>query len=98
MLKTLDRMLFLVAAFSLLFAQTVGASDGAEVFDIKKGEIVLTIKNSNSLQNQAKEWLSSANGTVGSLKIEPSEGIAIKIPLCPLTKLITIGLLEQLQK
>ncbi|SDP06773.1 hypothetical protein SAMN04487897_13411 [Paenibacillus sp. yr247] len=83
MLKTLDRMLFLVAVFSLLFAQTVGASDGAEVLDIKKGEIILSIKNSNSLQNLVKEWLSSANGTVGSLKIEPSEGIAIKIPLTP---------------
>ncbi|MDQ0899436.1 MULTISPECIES: hypothetical protein [unclassified Paenibacillus] len=82
-MKTVARMLFLVIAFSLFFSQTVGASDGAEVFDIKNGEIILTIKNSNSLQNQVKEWLSSANGTVGSLKIEPSEGIAIKIPLMP---------------
>lgn len=82
-MKTIDRMLVLVAAFCLLFAQSVGASDGAEVLDIKKGEIILTIKNSNSLQNQAKEWLSSVDCTVGSLKVEPSEGIAIKIPLMP---------------
>ncbi|NOU71844.1 hypothetical protein GC098_10505 [Paenibacillus sp. LMG 31458] len=82
-MKTIDRMLFLVTVFSLLFAQTVGASDGAEVFDIKKGEIILTINNSNSLQNQVKDWLSSVNGTAGSLNIEPSDGIAIKIPLVP---------------
>lgn len=82
-MTTLYRILILVVAFSLLFAQTVGASDGAEVFDIKKGEIILTIENSNSLQNQVKEWLSTANGNVGSLKIEPNDGIAIKITLMP---------------
>ncbi|MGO4501077.1 hypothetical protein AB4114_35085 [Paenibacillus sp. 2RAB27] len=82
-MKILDRLLFLVIAFSLFFAQTVGATDGAEVFDIKKDEIILTIRNSNSLQNQVKEWLSSANGAVGSFRIEPSEGIAIKITLMP---------------
>ncbi|MDQ0888815.1 hypothetical protein QFZ81_003903 [Paenibacillus sp. V4I9] len=83
MLKTLVRMLLLVTAFSLLLAQTVRASDGAEVFDIKKGEIILTIRNSNSLQNQVKELLSSANGAVESFKIEPNDGIAIKISLMP---------------
>jgi hypothetical protein len=82
-LKTLARMLCLMTAFSLLFAQTVEASDGADVFDIKKGEIIHTIKNSNSLQNQVKEWLSKADSTAGALRIEPSEGIAIKIPLLP---------------
>jgi hypothetical protein len=39
------------------------------------------------LQNQVKEWLSSANGTVGSLKIEPNDGIAIKITFLKKNKL-----------
>lgn len=89
MLKRLARVLFLVVACSLFFAQTVEASDGAEVFDINKGEIILTIPNSNSLQNHVKEWLASVKGTVGSLNIEPRDGIAIKIPLTPPYKITT---------
>ncbi|KRE61917.1 hypothetical protein [Paenibacillus sp. Soil750] len=82
-MTTLDRTLILVVTFSFLFAQIVGASDGAEVFDIKKGEIIQTIENSNSLQNQVKEWLTTANHNVGSLRVEPNDGIAIKITLMP---------------
>ncbi|TCZ79405.1 hypothetical protein E0485_05965 [Paenibacillus albiflavus] len=45
--------------------------------------MVLTIPNSNSLQNQVKGWLSSANGIAGSFRLEPTDGIAIKISLTP---------------
>jgi hypothetical protein len=84
-LKLLVRSLLILTGISIsvFFVQTVQASDGAEVFDIKKGEIVQTIKNSQSLQNQVKEWLSSTSGIAGALKIEPNDGIAIKIPLIP---------------
>jgi hypothetical protein len=76
-------LILIVISVSVFFAQTVQASDGAEVFDIKKGEIVQTIKDSQSLQNQVKKWLSSACGIAGSFKIEPNDGIAIKAPLIP---------------
>ncbi|NQX58239.1 hypothetical protein [Paenibacillus qinlingensis] len=77
----------IVLACHLSMSQTVIAMDGAEVFDIKKGEITQAIPNSNALQIQAREWLSSITGIVESLHIEPSEGIAIKIPLLPPHKL-----------
>jgi hypothetical protein len=63
--------------------QTVSALDGAEVFDIQKGDVVKTIKNTASLQREVEKWLSSIVGHVGSLKIEPDNGIAIKIELAP---------------
>ncbi|WP_211750223.1 hypothetical protein [Paenibacillus sp. Marseille-Q4541] len=77
-------MLLVVGMISLCPSQTVGAKEGAEVFDIKKGEIVLTIPNSNALQSQVRDWLSSSvSGIAGEFKIEPSDGIAIKVPLTP---------------
>lgn len=76
-------LILTVISNSILFSQKVQASDGAEVFDINKGEIVPAIENSQSLQNQVKEWLSSACGIAGSFKIEPNNGIAIKAPLIP---------------
>lgn len=88
-MKRLKRVFFLVVVCSHLFTQAVEASDGAEVFDINKGEIILTIPNSNSLQEQIREWLNAVNGTVVSFAIEPSEGIAIKIPLTPPYKINT---------
>jgi hypothetical protein len=63
--------------------QGAQAAEGAEVFDIAKGEVVRTIENSSSLQDLVKGWLSSAGELAGSLNIEPSDGIAIKVPLTP---------------
>jgi hypothetical protein len=80
-------VLIIVLTCNLIITQKASAMDGAEVFDILKGEITRTIPNSNTLQNQVKEWLSSITGVVESLHIEPSEGIAIKIPLTPPYKL-----------
>ena len=76
-------ILLVVLAISCLQVETVEASEGAEVFDIKKGEIILTIENTNALQTQAREWISSVSGIAGSLNIEPSDGLAIKILLTP---------------
>lgn len=86
-LQRLTYVLIFVLACNLSIAQTVAAMDDAEVFDIKKGEITQAIPNSNALQIRAREWLSSITGNVKSLHIEPSEGIAIKIPLLPPYKL-----------
>ncbi|SEB92815.1 hypothetical protein SAMN05443246_2381 [Paenibacillus sp. GP183] len=63
--------------------QTVHAFDGAEVFDIQKGEVIKIIKNSANLQSEVEKWLSSIAGTVGSLKMEPDSGIGLKIELVP---------------
>lgn len=77
-------MLLVVGIVCCYTSQIVDATEGPEVFDIKKGEIVLTLPNSNSLQNQVKNWLSSSvSGIAGALRIEPSDGIAIKVPLTP---------------
>ncbi|MNK86601.1 hypothetical protein D3C87_1065180 [compost metagenome] len=76
-------LLLVLETICLSTPQTVAATEGAEVFDIRKGEVVQLIPNSNLLQNQAKHWLSSIIGVAGSFKIEPIEGIAIKIPLTP---------------
>ncbi|MFC5447400.1 hypothetical protein [Paenibacillus aestuarii] len=76
-----------LALISLFTPESISASEGAEVFDIQKGEVVRSIPNSNALQKQAKELLASAVGFAGSLRIEPSDGIAIRIPLTPPQKL-----------
>ncbi|NOU66507.1 hypothetical protein GC096_20915 [Paenibacillus sp. LMG 31461] len=85
--RLISPLIIIVLVCNLIITQMVSAIDGAEVFDILKGEITQTIPNSNSLQNQVKEWLSAITGIVESMHIEPSEGIAIKIPLTPPYKL-----------
>ncbi|MBP1989610.1 hypothetical protein [Paenibacillus eucommiae] len=84
-MKLLVRSLLIltVITIGLSFVQAVHASDGAEVFDIKRGEIVQRIQNSQLLQSQVKEWLSSAIGIARSFNIEPNDGLAIKIPVTP---------------
>ncbi|NOV04649.1 hypothetical protein [Paenibacillus planticolens] len=61
----------------------VYAADGAEAFDIGKGEVIKTITHSASLQSEVGKWLASITGPVGSLNIEPASGIAIKVELAP---------------
>ncbi|MNR20798.1 hypothetical protein D3C85_1376610 [compost metagenome] len=79
----MKHILFLLLTCTLLISQPIAASEGAEVFDIRKGEIIRTLPNSNELQTQVKEWLSSITGPLESLEVEPRNGIAIKIPLTP---------------
>ena len=77
-------MLLVVGIVCCYTSRIVDALEGPEVFDMKKGEIVLTLPNSNSLQNQVKNLLSSSvSGIAGALRIEPSDGLAIKVPLTP---------------
>jgi hypothetical protein len=77
--------MFLLAVALLVSSapQSAKAAEGAEVFDIAKGEVVRTIENSSSLQDLVKGWLSSAGELAGSLNIEPGDGIAIKVPMTP---------------
>lgn len=63
------------------------AADGAEAFDIQKGEVMKTIPHSANLQSEVEKWLSAVDGPVGSLNIEPDSGIAIKIELAPPLKI-----------
>jgi len=80
----LIRILLVVGVMVLSFApQAVWATEGAEVFDIIKGEVVATIPNSDLLQNQVKSLLSSVVGVAGVFRIEPNDGIAIKVKLAP---------------
>jgi hypothetical protein len=82
-LRVFIRLLLVIGTICLTSLHAEAATSGAEVFDIKKGEVIQTIPNSNTLQNQARHWISSISGVAGSFKIEPTEGIAIKIPLTP---------------
>lgn len=65
------------------YPQSVKATDGAEVFDIKKGEVLATIPYSDGLRNQIIYLLSSVKGVVKAVKIEPRDGIGIKVKLAP---------------
>jgi hypothetical protein len=82
-MKNLVYLIAIIVTLTCFDAQTVSAIDGAEVFDIQKGEVVKTINNSASLQSEVEKWISSIAGPVGSLKIEPDNGIGIKIELTP---------------
>ncbi|NQX71762.1 hypothetical protein HQN90_37445 [Paenibacillus alba] len=68
-------MMTIVALLTVFHVHSVEAFDGAEVFDIQKGEVVATIKNSPSLQSEVAKWLSSISGPVESLHIEPDRGL-----------------------
>jgi hypothetical protein len=63
------------------------AADGAEAFDIQKGEVVKTIPHSANLQREVEKWLSAIDGPIGSLSIEPDSGIAVKVELAPPLKI-----------
>lgn len=65
----------------------VSAADGAEAFDIQKGEVVKIIPHSAQLQSEVEKWLAAIEGPVGSMNIEPDSGIAIKIELAPPLKI-----------
>lgn len=80
-------MIAIIVALTCFNVQTVRAFDGAEVFDIEKGEVVQTINNPTNLQSEVEKWLSSITGPVGSFKIEPDNGIGIKIELAPPLKI-----------
>ncbi|TXK71674.1 hypothetical protein [Paenibacillus sp. N3.4] len=82
-LQVKSLLIWIVISISTICTQAVQAFDGAEVFDINKGEVIQTIVNSQSLQDQVKLWLSSASLIAGSFNIQPNDGIAIKIPLIP---------------
>lgn len=82
-MKNLSSILVLLVALTCTNLKTVYAYDGAEVFDIQKGEIVKLITNSEILQRDVGKWLDSITGPVGSLKIEPDSGIGVKIVLTP---------------
>jgi hypothetical protein len=82
-LKNLSSILALIVALTCTNLKTVNAYDGAEVFDIQKGEVVKLISNSTFLQREVGRWLDSISGHVGSLKVEPDIGIGVKIVLTP---------------
>jgi hypothetical protein len=82
-LKKLMFVISIIVTLTYFNVQTVRAFDGAEVFDIQKGEVIKTIKNSANLQSEVEKWLSSITGSVGSFKIEPDNGIGLKIELAP---------------
>lgn len=66
---------------------SASAADGAEAFDIQKGEVVKSIPHSANLQSEVEKWLIAIDGPVGSLNIEPKSGIAVKIELAPPLKI-----------
>ncbi len=73
-----------VAIFlTIWFTPPVHAQDGAEVFDIDKGEVVRAIPHSESLQQEAGKWLASIHGPIGRMRLDPDSGIGIKIELAP---------------
>ncbi|MEC0229479.1 hypothetical protein [Paenibacillus alba] len=82
-MKKLVCMMTIVALLTAFHVHSVEAFDGAEVFDIQKGEVVATIKNSASLQSEVAKWLSCISGPVESLHIEPDRGLGVKIQLTP---------------
>jgi hypothetical protein len=83
-LKNKAYIIAIIVTLTCFFTVEIAhASDGAEVFDIQKGEVVKIIKNSASLQHEVENWLSSIAGPVGSLAIEPDNGIGILIELTP---------------
>jgi hypothetical protein len=85
-MKKLMVVISIIVSLTYFNVQTVRAFDGAEVFDIQKGEVIKTIKNSANLQSEVEKWLSSITGSVGSFKIEPDNGIGLKIELAPPVK------------
>ncbi|MHA7746497.1 hypothetical protein [Paenibacillus chondroitinus] len=68
------KILMCIWTVVLLFSVSclpVSAADGAEVFDIQKGEVVKSFPHSAQLQSEVEKWLAAIEGPIGSMNIEP---------------------------
>lgn len=70
-----------------------------QIFDVKQGKITLTLPNTREMQEDAKEWIKAIDGLAAQTKIEPKDGIVIRIPLqepVPLKSNISDGSAEEI--
>lgn len=73
----------LLLALACFRVRPAMAMEGAEVFDVQKGEVVKSIPHSETLQLEVLKWLNAITGGIGSLTIDPKEGTGLKVELAP---------------
>jgi hypothetical protein len=54
-----------------------------EVFDVIQGRVVKYIDNSLEIQEEVRLWLGSISGLSPQLRVDPEDGIAVKIAINP---------------
>ncbi|WP_438431810.1 hypothetical protein [Gorillibacterium sp. sgz500922] len=55
----------------------------AELFDVKREQVIRLIPADSRLRQEADRWLSAASGKAGELAFEPHKGIGLRIALVP---------------
>ncbi len=85
MYTNIVRFCVLLLVMALSFPLTVSAQPKGQVqvFNVAKEQVVLTMHNSEELQQQARSWLSCVTGMVPQVSVEPKRGLVIRIPLDP---------------
>lgn len=80
--KSIVCMLMLIFLFS---GQSITQANGnqIEVFDVKQGKITKHIPNTEAIQKEVRQFISTIQGLSPSVRIEPRDGMAYKIPVQP---------------
>lgn len=62
---------------------TKATGNNIEVFDIKQGKIIKYAPNTEAIQKEVRQFISTIKGLSPSVRIEPRDGMAYKIPVQP---------------
>ena len=60
-----------------------GKGNNIEVMDVKQGKIMKHIPNTEAIQKEVRQFITTITGLSPSVRIEPRDGIAYKIPVEP---------------
>jgi Xaa-Pro aminopeptidase len=52
-----------------------------QVFDVRQGKVVVLLPNTQEMQEEAKTWIQAVESLSKQAKVEPKDGIVVRIPL-----------------
>lgn len=76
-------ILYLLMLIFLCSSQSYAQGSNIEVMDIKQGKIIKSIPNTEEIQKEVRQFILTIKGLSPSVRIEPRDGMAYKIPVQP---------------
>lgn len=74
---------YLLMFIFLFCSQGVAQANQIEVMNVKQGKVIKHVPNSEAIQKEVRQFISTIKGLSPSLRIEPRDGMAYKIPVQP---------------
>lgn len=71
----------------LMIPEGKSRADQVQVFDVKKGQVILTTKNNEQFQKYAHEWLSGITGFAPEVQPDLKAQYIVRVPLNPVATL-----------